>query len=272
MDYLDIQAMSGRLPFGLRHYWKGHFLKALDEPLIDGVVEAMAARPDGLSVILFEAIRGAARTEPPDGTAFAQRGATWNGSALAIWDDPAGDDAHIAWARETADRIGVGSWSGAGYANYAPVDETNERVRLAFGTERFERLARIKARYDPDNRFRFNGNIAPAPPRATRGLAGDRVLRSVLGAHVARLERSPCSRHQLLDAELGVAEQPLAARLEGDAAFVQRDRDLERLAAGLELGDRPLELRERVVEGQGVDRRVSRRRHRAPLRSVRSAG
>ena len=75
---------------------------------------------------------------------------------------------HIAWARETADRIGVGSWSGAGYANYAPVDETNERVRLAFGTERFERLARIKARYDPDNRFRFNGNIAPAPPRPAR--------------------------------------------------------------------------------------------------------
>ena len=168
MDYPAIQAMSGRLPFGLRHYWKGHFLKALDEPLIDGVVEAMAARPDGLSVILLEAIRGMARTEPPDGTAFAQRGAAWNGSALAIWDDPAGDDPHIAWARETADRIAVGSWSGAGYANYAPVDETNERVRLAFGTERFERLAQVKARYDPDNRFRFNGNIAPAPPRPAR--------------------------------------------------------------------------------------------------------
>ncbi len=166
MDYLDIQAMSGRLPFGLRHYWKGHFLRALDETLIDGVVESMAARPDGLSIILFEAIRGLARTEPPDGTAFAQRGAAWNGSALAIWDNPADDDPHITWARETADRIGIGSWSGAGYANYAPVDETNERVRLAFGTERFERLARIKARYDPDNRFRFNGNIAPAPPRA----------------------------------------------------------------------------------------------------------
>ena len=56
--------MSGRLPFGLRHYWKGHFLKALDEPLIGGVVESMDARPDGLSVILLEAIRGAARTEP----------------------------------------------------------------------------------------------------------------------------------------------------------------------------------------------------------------
>ena len=51
--------------------------------------------------------------------------------------------------------------TGAGYANYAPVDEPIERVRLAFGTERFARLAAIKARYDPDNRFRFNLNIAP---------------------------------------------------------------------------------------------------------------
>jgi FAD/FMN-containing dehydrogenase len=51
--------------------------------------------------------------------------------------------------------------TGAGYANYAPVDESIERVRLAFGTERFSRLAAIKARYDPGNRFRFNQNIAP---------------------------------------------------------------------------------------------------------------
>jgi FAD/FMN-containing dehydrogenase len=161
MAYPDIQAMSGRLPFGLRHYWKGHFLRSLDESVIGGVVEAMAARPDGLSVILFEAIRGAARREPPAGTAFAQRAATWNASALAIWDDPDTDDAHIGWARDTADRLGIASLTGAGYANYAPVDETTERVRLAFGTERFARLAEIKRRYDPDNRFRFNLNIAP---------------------------------------------------------------------------------------------------------------
>jgi len=51
--------------------------------------------------------------------------------------------------------------SGAGYANYAPVDESIERVRLAFGNERFARLASIKARYDPGNRFRFNLNVAP---------------------------------------------------------------------------------------------------------------
>ncbi len=169
MEYPDLQAMSGRLPFGLRHYWKSHFLRALDEPVIGGIVEALADRPTGISLILLEAIRGAARVEPEGGTAFGLREATWNASALAIWDDPGGDDGHIGWARSAADRIAVGSLTGAGYANYAPVDETIERVRLAFGTERFSRLALIKARYDPRNRFRFNLNVAPTLTRPPQG-------------------------------------------------------------------------------------------------------
>jgi FAD/FMN-containing dehydrogenase len=161
MEYPDIQAMSGRLPFGLRHYWKGHFLRALDEPVISGLVESLAARPHGISILLLETIRGAAHVEPAGGAAFGQRAATWNASALAIWDDPSLDDDHVTWARATADRMAIGSLTGAGYANYAPVDETIERVRLAFGNERFARLSSIKARYDPGNRFRFNLNIAP---------------------------------------------------------------------------------------------------------------
>jgi FAD/FMN-containing dehydrogenase len=161
MEYPEIQDMSGRLPFGLRHYWKGHFLRGLDEPVISGIVDAMATRPGGHSMLLFEAIRGAARDEPEGGAAFNQRTATWNGSALAIWDDPADDDAQVMWARHAAEQLGVGSLHGAGYANYASFDETNERVRLAFGIDAFARLARIKGRYDPGNRFRFNLNIAP---------------------------------------------------------------------------------------------------------------
>ena len=109
----------------------------------------------------MEAIRGAAHVEPAGGAAFGQRAATWNASALAVWNDPELDEEHVSWARAAADRLAVGSLTGAGYANYAPVDETIERVRLAFGTERFARLAGIKERYDPENRLRFNLNIAP---------------------------------------------------------------------------------------------------------------
>jgi FAD/FMN-containing dehydrogenase len=161
MEYPGIQAMSGRMRFGMRHYWKGHFLRALDEAVIGGIVEALGVRRGGRSGILLESIRGRAQVEPEDGAAFGQRAANWNASALAIWEDPDLDDAQITWARLTAEYLAVSSLSGAGYANYAPVDETIERHRLAFGTERFALLSTIKTRFDPANLFRFNQNIAP---------------------------------------------------------------------------------------------------------------
>jgi len=164
MDYLEVQAMGGRLPFGLRHYWKGHLLRALDDAVVSGVVESLVAPRGALGGILLEAIRGAARREPDGGAAFGQRRATWNGTGLAIWEDEADDEAEIAWARAVGERLAKSSLNGAGYANYAAVDETAERVRLAFGPERFDRLVAVKRRYDPANRFRFNLNI---PPGAT---------------------------------------------------------------------------------------------------------
>jgi FAD/FMN-containing dehydrogenase len=163
MTYLEVQGMSGQLPFGLRHYWKGHFLRELDQPAIDAIVDGMDLDPTSQSFILLEAMSGAARNEPPGGAAFGQREARWNVSAIAIWEDPAADDAEIGWAREVADAWLPSSLTGAGYSNYAPVDETPDRVRRAFGEERFARLAAVKRRYDPDNAFRFNLNIPPAP-------------------------------------------------------------------------------------------------------------
>jgi FAD/FMN-containing dehydrogenase len=160
--YADIQAGGGIMPFGLRHYWKGHFVRDLDARASEAIVDGLATTPPGMSFMLIEAITGQARIEPVGGAAFGQREARWNVSALGIWEDSADDDHRIGWVRRVTDSLRSSSLSGAGYGNYAPVDETAERVRAAFGPERFERLARIKARYDPDNVFRFNHNIPPA--------------------------------------------------------------------------------------------------------------
>jgi Berberine and berberine like len=45
--------------------------------------------------------------------------------------------------------------------NFLGVDEGNDRVKLSFG-KNYERLSRIKAKYDPHNLFRLNANILPA--------------------------------------------------------------------------------------------------------------
>lgn len=47
------------------------------------------------------------------------------------------------------------------YVNYIGVGEGPDRVRAAFGAEKFEKLRAIKTKYDPTNVFRINQNIAP---------------------------------------------------------------------------------------------------------------
>jgi FAD/FMN-containing dehydrogenase len=161
MTYPQLQAITGLIPFGMRHYWKGHFLRDLDGDTLAAVAEAAIADPVGQSFVLIEGIVGAARTEPEGGAAFGQRAARWNASALAIWESPNDDDAAVRWARRVADRLAGASLSGGGYVNYSPVDETAERVQATYGAERWNRLVAVKRRYDPDNVFRFNHNIPP---------------------------------------------------------------------------------------------------------------
>lgn len=167
MSYLEIQATSGRLPFGLRHYWKGHFLHRLDAAAIDAIVRHCGPRRGSLSNVLLEAVTGAARRAEPDASAFGRRDAAWNATALAIRDDPALDAAEIAWARSLTAELAGSALSVGGYVNYVSHDERPGRALAAFGEERLTRLRALKRRYDPANRFRFNLNIAPGPPQAS---------------------------------------------------------------------------------------------------------
>jgi FAD/FMN-containing dehydrogenase len=79
---------------------------------------------------------------------------------MASWTEPALDDEHIAWARDTAAAIEPWSVSG-GYANYMQADEPLDRVRAAYGAESFHRLQALKRRYDPTNLLHRNQNIPP---------------------------------------------------------------------------------------------------------------
>ena len=161
--YLELQALAGVLPFGLRHYWKGHFLRALDADTFEQLVQTVGDDDAvGAAFILLEGMVGAGRTEPDGGAAFGQRAAAWNVSALAIWESPEDDDVAIGWSRRVNDIVAPLSLTGGGYVNYSPVDESAERIRAAYGDERWARLLAVKRRYDPDNVFRFNHNIAPA--------------------------------------------------------------------------------------------------------------
>ncbi len=148
-------------PYGEnRHYWKGHFVRELPDELIDELLQRVVAlgRPPG--GILIESLHGAPKGPEAPAGALGFRGAAFNVSATATWQDAANDNQHIAWARETAKALEP--WSiGGGYVNYMQADEPIERVEAAFGAESFRRLQGLKRRCDPENVLHRNQNIPP---------------------------------------------------------------------------------------------------------------
>jgi FAD/FMN-containing dehydrogenase len=133
----------------------------LPDELIEALLGRLGAlgRPPG--GILIESLHGAPKGADPSTAAVAYRGAAFNISVMAGWQDPSLDEEQIEWARETAAAIEPWSFSGGGYVNYMQADEPIERVRATYGADAFERLQALKRRYDPDNVLRRNQNIPP---------------------------------------------------------------------------------------------------------------
>jgi FAD/FMN-containing dehydrogenase len=159
--FLDQQRVFDSAYGENRHYWKGHFLRELPDEAIDELLDRIVAlaRPPG--GILIESLHGASKDADVPAGALGFRGAAFNVSATATWQDAALDQEHISWARETAAAMEAWSFSGGGYVNYMQADEPIERVRDAFGADAFERLRALKTRFDPGNVLRRNQNVPP---------------------------------------------------------------------------------------------------------------
>ena len=158
MYYPELQEIFGRMPFGLRNYWSGRFLRELPDELIERSVEELRPQ-DVVATILFEPLYGAAARVPLEATAFGGREAAYNATFISSWFDPAEDERKIAAARNYSAMLAP--WAlGGGYINYA-FESIGDGMLSEYGVARFERLREVKRRYDPDNRFRFNHNITP---------------------------------------------------------------------------------------------------------------
>ena len=158
MYYAELQEIFGRMPFGLRNYWSGRFLRELPDELIDLTAARFADR-DVHGTVLFEPLFGAAVRVPPEATAFAGREAAYNATYVNSWLDPGEDELKIEIARSYSSQLAP--WAiGGGYINYAS-ESAGDGLETEYGAQRFARLREIKRRYDPDNRFRFNHNISP---------------------------------------------------------------------------------------------------------------
>ena len=167
MPYADLQCMLDDPP-GNRNYWSAEHLSALPDEAVD-VFSSRAFDmiiPSPTQHALFFQGGAPARDAHDWPTPF--RTAPWVVHPFGVWSDPADDARGRQWVRDV--RSDVSPWAtGDVYLNFTG-DEGEDRVRAGFGSQ-YQRLARVKAEYDPDNVFHVNHNIKPAPaiphPRQT---------------------------------------------------------------------------------------------------------
>jgi hypothetical protein len=159
ISYLTLQTMADSdFPHGRRYYTKSGYFSEFTDSVIEIMVQALARIPSQNTQIELAYLGGAAGRVSASETAFGDRSAPFILNLLADWKDPADDAANISWVRSLFNSLKPHMKPGV-YVNFMSGDE-QERVPEAY-QERWRRLQRIKAHYDPSNFFRLNQNIPP---------------------------------------------------------------------------------------------------------------
>ena len=159
MPYADFQCMLDDPP-GFHNYWSADYHDEFADDALDVFVKYGFERQSPLTQQLLIPWGGAIARVHDDATPLTHREVSWITHPFAVWEDPADTDKNIEWARSFRRDIARYA-SGGVYLNFIG-DEGEDRVRAAYGPEKYARLAAIKGEWDPDNVFKGNQNIKPA--------------------------------------------------------------------------------------------------------------
>ncbi len=161
MPYVEMQRLIDALyPRGTQAYMKAGYLGGLDDEAIATLCRHHREATSPSSEIHIHQFGGAVARVGEEETAYGERRAPFVLNALAVSHEPGGLDEHIGWAQKLHQELEP-SLTGGAYINYLSA-EGDERVRAAYGPEKFSRLQALKDRYDPTNTFRLNQNIPPS--------------------------------------------------------------------------------------------------------------
>jgi FAD/FMN-containing dehydrogenase len=149
---------DGLYPSGLQWYWKADFVRTLPDEAIALHVKYAATLPSMQSTMHLYPINGAAGRVKSSATPWAYRDATWSTVTVGVDPDPANKEKVSTWAKEYWSALHPYSAGGA-YINFM-MEEGEDRIRATYG-KNYDRLAKVKKRYDPGNLFRVNQNIKP---------------------------------------------------------------------------------------------------------------
>jgi FAD/FMN-containing dehydrogenase len=143
---------------GDQWYWRADFVKEIPDEAVTRNAELGSTLPTWKSGSHLYPIDGAAHDVGPEETPWAYRDAVWSQVIIGVDADPANAPKLRDWTIARWEALHPYSAGGA-YVNFM-MDEGQARVKATYG-DNYDRLARIKAKYDPDNVFRVNQNIKP---------------------------------------------------------------------------------------------------------------
>jgi len=157
--YQQLQTgIDANYPAGRGYYIKSGFARAITAPLIDAMVDHLAAAPAPFCIASLLQLGGAIARVEPKATAYWHRDASHQVLLAGVWDETGNAAPRQQWVRQ-----GWGTLephTDGFYVNLLAPDEAASRVRSTYGGN-YSRLAAVKRRYDPHNVFRLNANIAP---------------------------------------------------------------------------------------------------------------
>jgi FAD/FMN-containing dehydrogenase len=161
IPYPALQSMFDALyPTGMHWYWKGDFVRDLSDEAIARHIEHASKSPSETSGMHLYPIDGAVHRRQKDETAWNTRDANWSMVIIGVDTDAAKMPKVRQWAHDYWEAVHPYNLGGA-YPNFMMDDEGESRLRATYG-DNYERLRKIKGKYDPDNLFRVNHNIRPA--------------------------------------------------------------------------------------------------------------
>ncbi len=135
------------------------FVHHIDRSAAKTILDYLQASTGSMAAAQLRVLGGAMARVSADATAFAHRGSRIMVNLAALYEKPDEKQTHEAWVTDFAAALKQND-NGA-YVNFLG-DEGEARIREAYPAATWERLAAIKARYDPTNLFRLNQNIPPA--------------------------------------------------------------------------------------------------------------
>ncbi len=143
------------------NYWKSLYLDQLSDQTIDKIVAQANNRPDPWTLIPIRHMGGKAAKVSPSETALGGRDANFMLSIDSSWSNKDQSETAIEWTQTFWKDIQQGT-KGSAYLNFLGEEDDHENLmKASYGQKNYQRLKKVKSKYDPENLFALNQNIQP---------------------------------------------------------------------------------------------------------------